>query len=263
MAHAGEEVDALVARMEDLLVPLRDRGDARQHFHATYLRTTKAVGTELAAGGFDDPVWVETWDIVFADLYLDALEADQRGAPVPGPWAVAFGAADKTKLAPLQHVLLGMNAHINYDLPQALLAVITDQEFDDKALVERREADHRHIDLVLSRRVDGEAREAMDGGQVRLVDRLLSPLNRLGTKRFLKEARAKVWANTTILAMARRVGEAAYTERLGELERLVSARVAALTRPGPVLLDLAVRGFGVQLRPRPANVIPLRTEEVS
>ena len=49
-----------------------------------------------------------------------------------------------------------MNAHINYDLPQALLAVITDEQFDDAALLARREADHRAIDDVLASRVAAE-----------------------------------------------------------------------------------------------------------
>lgn len=49
---------------------------------------------------------------------------------------------------------------------------------------------------------------------------------------------------------------------LAELERLVTARVAALTRPGPVLHDLAVRGFGGQLRPTPVNDNPVQPKEV-
>ena len=55
----------------------------------------------------------------------------------PGPWRQSFSAAD---LPPLRHVLLGINAHINFDLPQALLALITDDEFDDPALIARRHA---------------------------------------------------------------------------------------------------------------------------
>ena len=74
---------------------------------------------------------MERWAVAFAALYLDALEASLHGRDVPGPWAAAF-AADGT-VAPLRHVLLGMNAHINYDLPQALLAVISDAEFGDAA----------------------------------------------------------------------------------------------------------------------------------
>jgi Family of unknown function (DUF5995) len=246
---AASAVDLLVGRMEAQLTELAGRGDQRQYFHAMYLRTTKAVGAELAVGGFLDQAWVERWDIVFADLYLDALEADRRGIRPPGPWAAAFETADeRADLQPLHHVLLGMNAHINYDLPQALLTMIGDTEFDEPAVLEGREADHRHIDEVLVRRVDEEAREAAAGGvRMSLLDRMLAPANRFATKRFLKEARAKVWANTTVLARARRAGVPAYRERLAELERLVTARIVQLTRPGPVLLDLAVRGFGVRL----------------
>ena len=237
------EVGALIARMEELLVPMQDDGDLRQHFHATYLRTTKAVAAELHAGGFDDPAWVERWDVVFADLYLDQLDATDP----PGPWAVAFQAAkDRPDLPALQHVLLGMNAHINYDLPQSLLTVIDD--FGDPELVAAREADHRHIDEVLAARVDGEAAEAMAAGiPVSRVDRLLAPANRFATKRFLREARAKVWANTFVLARARRAGRSSYDGCLAQLERRVTARVTELTRRGPVLLDLAARGFGVRL----------------
>lgn len=230
-------VDALIARMESQLSGL---GERRQYFHATYLRTTRAVAAELVAGGFADQAWVERWDVVFADLYLDALDADRRGIRPPGPWAAAFEAADtREDLLPIHHVLLGMNAHINYDLPQSLVTMIDD--FGDQALLERREADHRHIDEVLVRRVDGEAREAR--ATMSRADKLLAPANRFATKRFLKESRAKVWANATVLARA--------PERLSELERLVTARIVQLTRPGPVLLDLAVRGFGVRLPTHP------------
>src|SRR5260221_8363537 len=138
---------ALVTRMQAQLAPLRERRDPRRFFHATYLRTTQAVGAEVAAGGFLDAAWVERWDVALAGFYLDALQADARAGPVPGPWAAAFAAADDpaSVLPPLRHVLLGMNAHINYDLPQALLAVISDAEFDDPALGARRAPHHRHL----------------------------------------------------------------------------------------------------------------------
>src|SRR6266536_3446129 len=196
--------------MEALQAPLEARKDARRYFHGTYLRTTRAVGAELETGGFVDPPWVERWDVAFAGLYLDALEADQRGEVPSGPWKVAFAAADEqaTALPPLRQV-------------------IDDQEFQDPELLARRSADHRQIDTVLAARVGAEDTEldAVSGPRS-LLDRVLTPANRLGTKRFLEESRAKVWANARALALARRQGPDAYTVLLTELERLAARRVA-------------------------------------
>jgi len=239
-------IEDLIARMAAQLEALRAAGDQRQYFHATYQRTIIAVGEELSRGGFADTKWVERWDVVFADLYLDALEASLTGREPTRPWAIAFGAP--AALPPLRHVLLGMNAHINYDLPQALVAVISDEQFDDAALLARREADHRAIDDVLASRVAAEDDELTSiSGPGSLLDRLLRPFNRLGTQRFLREARQKVWANAVSLSHARRQGPDTYTAVLAQLEELSAAKVAALQAPGQVLLKLAAAGFGVRL----------------
>ena len=240
-------IDGLIERMRELLVPMEASRDPKRIFHATYLRTTIAVADEIRRpGGFADPDWTERWDIAFADLYLDALQQIQAGEQPSRPWAVAFGAP--RELPVLNRLLLGMNAHINYDLPQALLAVITDEEFEDSELIARREADHRAIDDILAARVSAEGDElAGIHGPGSRLDRLLEPLNQRGTKRFLREARRKVWANAISLSHARRAGDRAYRARLAELEELSAAKVTELQASGQVILKLAVKGFGVRL----------------
>jgi hypothetical protein len=142
-----------------------------------------------------------------------------------------------------------MNAHINYDLPQALLAVITDEEFADPALLAKRKADHRAIDDVLASRIGAEGDElAGVSGPASSLDRLLAPLNRRATGRFLREAREKVWANAIALSQARVRGRPAYTSALDQLADVSAAKVTALQAPGQVLLKLAVTGFGVRLQ---------------
>jgi uncharacterized protein DUF5995 len=239
-------IEALINRMQVLLKQLQAADDPRQYFHATYLRTTIAAAEEIGRGGFLDPGWVERWDVAFADFYLEALEAARTGARPTRPWEIAFSAPPE--LPALRHVLLGMNAHVNFDLPQALLAVITDDEFRDAALLARRAADHRTIDRVLVSRVAAEDDELVSISGRSLLDRLLQPLNRLGTHRFLRESRAKVWANAQVLSQARRQGPGRYAAVLAELEELSAAKVATLKAPGQVLLRLAATGFGVRLR---------------
>jgi len=243
----SETVAAVVARMRQRLDNLPATASQRAAFLSTYLRTTEAVGVAVDAGSFEDPGWVERWDAVFAELYLDAHDADIAGdtARVPRPWRLAFQAP--AGLPALRHVLLGINAHVNYDLPQAMLAVISPDDFGDSVLIARRHRDHERIDKVLAGRVGAED-DVLSAGQSRL-DKVLGPLNRLGSKRFLREARLKVWHNVGELHAARLAGEDVYRARLAELEVLSAARIADLLAPGQVLLRLAVSGFGVVLPP--------------
>jgi hypothetical protein len=249
-------VDEVVARMVALLEALEADGDPGRFFLATYLRTTRAVLAAADDGAFDDPAWVTEWDVVFAGLYVDALEAYRRDPrSAPAPWRLAFGA--QPALPPLAHVLLGVNAHINFDLPQALLRVIPEDEFSDPAALAGRGRDHERIDAVLSARVADEEAELQRAGQVHTtVDRLLAPLNRGASRLFLREARRKVWGNVTVLHRARSTGGEEYRRRLAELEARSAARVADLLRPGPVLLRLALHGFGVRLPPVGPPVSP-------
>ena len=246
-AGSGTIADVL-AGMQTRLETLSPGREPQAEFLATYRRTTAAVGEAVAGSTFEDPAWVEAWDVAFAGLYLEALDADLTGVGrVPRPWRLAFDAPASTPA--LVQVLLGINAHINNDLPQALLAVITDDDFADAALVARRRRDHERIDGVLASRVAAEDRQLAGHSARSVLDRALQPVNRLSSRRFLREARQKVWHNTTELQQARLRGPDALAVRLSELELLSAARVADLLRPGQVLLRLAVSGFGVALPP--------------
>ena len=237
----GSPIADVVGRMQQRLDELPEEVAHRRYFLSTYLRTTQAVGKAIDDARFEDPDWVELWDVKFAELYLQAHDADLA----PRPWRLAFEASPE--LPALGHVLLGINAHVNYDLPQALLEVISDEDFLDPALMNQRRRDHERIDGVLSARVAAEDEELAATGVRSLLDRVLTPLNRLSSQRFLRESRQKVWHNTTELQRARVAGS--YEKRLAELEVLSAAKVADLLRPGQVLLRLAVTGFGVTLPP--------------
>ena len=247
---SGRTISDVVEGMTTLLDSHNEQLASRRAFLATYLRTTQAVGDAIDRSAFEDPVWVEAWDVVFADLYLDALDADlaaDPARPAPRPWRLAFGAP--ADLPALRLVLVAINAHINYDLPQALLAVIDDSEFADPVVLGKRRRDHERIDAVLAGRVAAEDDLISPRSAKSTVDRLLTPLNRRASGRFLREARRKVWHNTIELQRARLAGPEAYAVRLAELEVLSAARVADLLAPGQVLLRLAVAGFGVVLPP--------------
>ena len=253
--HPG--IRSVVARMDRLEQELTDEGSPARHFLITYRRVTLAVGEAAEAGSIEDPGWLDRWDVAFADLYVEALQAHRRDPASPAaPWRAAFAAP--AGLHPYLHVLLGMNAHSNYDMPQSLLRVVPDEDFADPVLMASRGRDHHALDGVIVAMVPGEAaRLVRESGQVpRAVDRLLMPVNRAASGRLLRESRSKVWANTHALQRARVAGPDAYRAALGHLEVLSAAQVADLLRPGSPLLRVAARGFGVRLSPAGRSVPP-------
>jgi Family of unknown function (DUF5995) len=246
-------IDELLARFEASSALLLAKGDEKRHFHGIYLRNTRAVKAEIDRGGFLDVEWTERWTVAFANRYLDVLEEWERAGTSPGPWQLAFEAACDPAVPPLRHQLVGLNAHLNFDLPQALLDVMSDEGWADPTLVARRHTDFAHIDTVAVRRVPEEYRRLLaveSPGDRTLGDRLLYPLNLVASARWLREARRKAWRNTELLEHARRQGPAALDARLRQLEQRSRAKVAELLAPGQVLLKLGVRGFGVELPPQ-------------
>ena len=96
--------------------------DGLKWFNWLYLQVTQAVEARVSSGGFNDPVWLAQLDVQFAALYFNALNAALTGAPCPTCWLEMFSARDQVKVARIQFALAGMNAHINHDLPFAIVA---------------------------------------------------------------------------------------------------------------------------------------------
>ena len=84
-------------------------------FAYVYRRTTAEIASEIALGNFEDNRRMEDFDVVFANLYLDAYRNYNNQKPVSKSWAFAFEHSTQN-LTIIQHILFGMNAHINLDL---------------------------------------------------------------------------------------------------------------------------------------------------
>jgi|SRR5579863_3024533 len=96
--------------------------DGLKWFNGLYLEVTQAVENRVAAGGVDNSAWLAELDVQFARWYCDALYAALTGAPCPGSWEAMFSRRGRIDIARIQFALAGMNAHINHDLPLAIVA---------------------------------------------------------------------------------------------------------------------------------------------
>jgi hypothetical protein len=101
-------------------------GDGLKWFNGLYLDVTQAVQArvslaEPATGAFCDPAWIAALDVQFAQYYFAAIQSSLSGAATPGCWQALFDVRNQTAIARIQFALAGMNAHINHDLPQAVV----------------------------------------------------------------------------------------------------------------------------------------------
>jgi hypothetical protein len=118
MAAVGT-IDDVIAQMEriDASLPYKD-GVA--YFNRLYLQVTMSVLAASQNTTFEDPAFLDLLDVVFAGLYFDAEATLASGAPCPAAWRplIEERAAPRE---PIQFALAGMNAHINHDLPLAVV----------------------------------------------------------------------------------------------------------------------------------------------
>jgi len=113
---SAHSIDEVIVRLDEVIARAR-RERSRLGFFATlYRNVTIKVKEGIRDGFFEDGPRMERLDVTFASRYLDALEAHRRGEPASACWKVSFEAAEAWRPIILQHLLLGMNAHINFDL---------------------------------------------------------------------------------------------------------------------------------------------------
>jgi len=115
---AGTIGDVL-ARLDGIVDRCLSEGSRLGYFAALYRAVTARVRDGIASGRFEDGRRMERLDVLFANRYLDAVDRHWRGEETTRSWRVAFRAAEQWTPTILQHLLLGMNAHINLDLAVA------------------------------------------------------------------------------------------------------------------------------------------------
>lgn len=96
--------------------------DGLKWFNWLYMTVTEAVENKVASGGFSDPPWLSELDVLFASLYFNALAGELTGGSCPECWKTMFSVRNQVKIARIQFAMAGMNAHINHDLPMAIVS---------------------------------------------------------------------------------------------------------------------------------------------
>jgi Family of unknown function (DUF5995) len=113
---AVETIDDVLRELDAIIDRAWTEKSRLGYFAALYRRVTQAVKDGIAKGQFDNGPLVEQLDVNFAGRYLQAFHQFCSGEQPTTSWQVAFRAASWWRPLVVQHLLAGINAHINLDL---------------------------------------------------------------------------------------------------------------------------------------------------
>lgn len=111
-----QTIDEVLQQLDQIIFTCRKESSRLGFFATLYRNVTIKVKEGIAAGVFEDGPRMERLDVAFAGHYLAALQSFRQNEPLSNCWRVAFQTAANFWPLIIQHLLIGMNAHINFDL---------------------------------------------------------------------------------------------------------------------------------------------------
>lgn len=223
----ASSLDEIIAQLTAILDHSRQTQSRLGYFAALYLLVTRNVKAGIQAGRFEDGARMEQFVVTFANRYLVAMEAYRQGQPLSECWRVALDTAPKWRPLILQHLLLGMNAHINYDLGIAAATVAPN------ANLASLEHDFNEINQILAGLVK-HVQTAIGGLSpwLWLLDKISGRADEVIINFSMRRARDEAWKLAQRLAP---LPEAKWEAELRRLDQKITALGRLIRHPGWVM----------------------------
>jgi hypothetical protein len=200
IAGRSQCVDKTIREMTRRFDPLASSCDHNAIFSLVYLRVTEEYRRTIDEPFFDDTPFVNHEDTVFAHYYFSAFDAWAAGriAEVPPAWRVAFDAASNHAVSASGDLLLGINAHVQRDLPLVLYSIgLLGPDGTS------RKPDHDRVNVILNRVADDVLAEIARRFDPTIDDSdLPTSLDDAALFQTLVAWREKAWRNAEELAAA-------------------------------------------------------------
>ena len=185
----------VIERMEAIGAALPS-SDGVACFNRVYLEVTGQVHDKVGQQFFDDPGFITALDITFANLYFDAVYAADNSTSVPLAWRPLIERRGAAGIEPIQFALAGMNAHINHDLPIAVVSTCSDLGTSPTAGAHL--ADYQKVDRLLDAE-EQAIRQSFESAPELAVDRHLQAVDNLVADWSINGARDLAWTNALLL----------------------------------------------------------------
>jgi hypothetical protein len=202
LCTTASSVDAAIAVMEQIDRALSPR-DGLACFNRMYLGITRQVSARIEQGFFHNADFMRALEVGYANIYFDAVNTMVTTPnAVPTAWRPLFEARSRSDIYSIQYAFAGMNAHINHDLPIAL--VRTCMQLDTAPGSGANHRDYQRVDALLDA-AELSARHTFESGEVEKADRSVQTVIDLLDNWSITAARNMAWS--TGLALWRCKGD--------------------------------------------------------
>jgi hypothetical protein len=191
----------IIQKMTQLAQAWETQNDQRAIFLRCYSMMTDNMMDAVQAKRFQDNAWVEKLLHHFADYYFNALACFDCGDQVPPVWQAVHQRA-QGPLHVMQHLLLGINAHINYDLVLSIYDMLKEEwpHLDDQTRTIRQE-DHRLVNVIIGETIDKVQDEVIEKHDPRMdwLDQFLGRIDEKLLSLLISRWRAEVWDKAQVM----------------------------------------------------------------
>lgn len=219
-----QTIDQVIIALDQIILESIDKKSCAGYFAALYRKVTIKVKEGIEQNFFEDGHRMERLDVIFATRYLDAYEAHKNEDVVSHSWRVAFDLAPHYWPIVLQHLLIGMNAHINLDLGIAAAEIAEGKDISDL------QNDFNKINEILSslvHEVDHDLAEIWP--TFRIIVKGLGKVDDYLVNFSMKLARDGAWKFAKELSATPKM---LITEMIDTRDKKVSQKASLVTSPG-------------------------------
>jgi len=144
-----KNIDEVLLRMDEIVIECKADKSRIGYFAILYRQVTRRIREGVLAQEFEDNDRMVKLDVIFAGRFIEAYESWKQGQRPTESWFVAFETTEKNNYLVLQHLFLGINAHINLDLGIAAVEAVEVEP------IEGIQNDFNTINSVLAELVEG------------------------------------------------------------------------------------------------------------
>jgi len=242
----AKTIDEVIQQLDTIIEDCIAKNNRMGLFAYVYRRTTAEIAKEIDLGHFQDNQRMEIFDVKFANLYLIAYHNYTNHLPLSKSWQFAFDATDE-KLTIIQHILFGMNAHINLDLSIATARTMDGQDIKDI------EADFNKVNDILQN-ITNELQDRLSkvSPLLFLVDLFGENTDEKIIDFSMRKARSQAWNSANLLWS---LGEEHSDKSIKKIDNFVYNLSQIIKSPKSFLFKLLLKSIAFFETKRVNNVI--------